>query len=332
MKRILLWLYVFLCSHAYTQTIGGATVFHFINQPNTAALSALGGVNISSINNTVGLAFHQPALLRKDTEKKYEASFNNFIAGIKNYSFIASHYFQEKNFTAAIGVNYFNYGTITETDAAGNVFGNTNLNDYSIQIQIAKQYKEKWFYGATLKYISSNYSIYKSNGVAVDAGICYYNHYKKLQIGFLVKNIGSQLKTYSNTGKAELPFDMQIGITKKLEKAPLQFSLTAHHLQAFNILYSDADFNTSEGLTDDESTLKKILAHFVLATEIFVGDKIRTTISYNFLRRDDLKTYQSGNGLSGFNLGISVLLKKLHLHYATGFYQQHMYHQMSIGF
>ncbi len=332
-KAILYISSFFLSNYIIAQTIGGATVFNFLHQPNTATLSALGGVNISSINNSVGLAFNNPALLRSSTEKKYEASFNNYFAGIKNYSFTASQHFETSATTASAGINYFNYGNITQTDAAGNILGTVNLNDFVLQIQTSKQYKDNWFYGATAKFISSNYGTYKSNGIAVDVGLCYYDSTKKMQVGFVIKNIGSQLKTYvSNVAKTELPFDVELGITKRLQKAPFQFSLTAHHLQALSILYNDTTFNANEGYNQDVSFLKKIFSHFIVASEIFIGDKIKATISYNFLRRDDLYIYQSANGLSGFNVGLSILLKKLHFHYATGFYQQNMYHQVSIGF
>ena len=315
------------------QTIGGATAFNFVNQPNNASLAALGGINISSIKNSVGLGFQNPALLRPNTEKKYEASFNNFFAGIKNYSFIAAQYFEKPSVTTAFGINYFNYGSITETDAAGNVYGNINLNDFVIQVQASKQYKENWFIGGTIKFINSNYGMYKSNGIALDIGICYYDSIKKLQAGFLVKNIGSQLKTYiPNTSKTELPFDIQLGITKRLEKAPFQFSITAQHLQAFNILYNDTLFNTIEGDVQQAGFLNKLFSHLIMASEIFIGDKVKATVSYNFLRGNDLYLYQTANGMSGFNLGLSLLLKKLHFHYATGFYRQNMYHQASISF
>lgn len=317
------------------QTIGGATVFNFVNQPNSASLSALGGVNISSINNSVGLAFNNPALLRPNFDKKFEASFNNFFAGIKQFNLMATKFFEEKNIVVAGGVNYFNYGNITQTDAAGNVLGNINLNDFVLQFQTAKQYKENWFCGSTLKFISSNYGMYKSNGIAVDVGLCYFDKDKNFQFGLVIKNIGTQLKTYtSGAAKTEIPFDVQVGFTKKLQKAPFQFSITAQHLQAFNILYNDTLFNANEG--DDSyknnNGLKKILAHLIITTELFIGDKIKSSIAYNFSRGNDIKVYQTANGLSGFNLGLSLLLKKFNFYYATGFYQQNMYHQISVGF
>jgi hypothetical protein len=336
MKRYYLYILLFLISYkTICQTIGGAAVFNFVNQSNCANLSALGGVNISSIKNSVGLAFNNPALLRNNIDKKYEASFNSFFAGIKHYNFIASKFFIEKNIALAGGINYFNYGNITETDAAGNVLGSINLNDFVVQIQVAKQHKENWFYGSTLKLISSNYGTYKSNGIAVDVGLCYFDSAKNLQFGLVIKNIGTQLITYTNSdSKTEIPFDIQFGFTKKIEKAPFQFSITAQHLQALNTLYNDTLFNAQEGDVNYKNSngLKKILAHLIVATEVFIGDKIKASISYNFSRGNDLKIYQSTYGLSGCNLGLSMLLKKFNFHYATGFYQQNMYHHVSISF
>jgi hypothetical protein len=131
-----------------------------------------------------------------------------------------------------------------------------------------------------------------------------------------------------------LPFDVQLGITKKLAKAPLQFSLTAHHLQRFDILYNDTLFKATEG--DDSYkkknyTAEKIFAHLVFAAQLFISEKIEFTTGYNFLRRHDLNVYNTSNNLNGFTLGLGVLFKKFHFRYATGFYQRNMVHQVGIN-
>ncbi|MEY2900921.1 MAG: hypothetical protein RLY89_27, partial [Bacteroidota bacterium] len=50
------------------------------------------------------------------------------------------------------------------------------------------------------------------------------------------------------------------------------------------------------------------------------------------LRRQSLNAYNLTNGLNGFTLGVGLLLDKLHMHYATGFYQQNLFHQVSLNF
>lgn len=335
MKRFLFFcLLIAQLLPASSQTLGGSSVFNFVNQPNTAQLSALGGINVSNITNDAGLSFHNPALLRDDMTGQVNASFNDFLAGIKNYSLVSAFHLNKAETNIAFGVNYFDYGTLPQTDPAGNILGSFHPNDYVVQLSASRQYKDNWWYGATFKFISSNYSQYKSSGIALDFGLAYYDSSNGLQASVVVKNMGTQLKTYDGSGtKEELPFDLQAGITKRLAKAPIQFSLTAHHLQQFNIYYNDTTFNSSEGNDQQNSSVaNKILTHLVLSTQIYIAEKIEVTGGYNFLRRKDLNGYNVTNGLNGFTLGLGVLLKKLNVRYATGFYQQNMFHQFSINF
>ncbi len=315
------------------QTLGGSSVFNFLNQSNSAQLSALGGMNVSAIGKDVALSFNNPALLRSEMAGQFSTSFNDFLAGIKNYSFVSAFHLNKLDANLSAGVNYFDYGTIPQTDAAGNVLGNFHPNDYVVQVSGSKQYKDNWWLGTTLKYISSSYGQYKSNGVALDVGVAYYDSANQLQASMVVKNMGTQLKTYDGSGnKEELPFDMELGVTKRLAKAPIQFSLTAHHLQQLNIFYNDSAFNASEGNTNQSSSLgNKIFTHLVFATQFFINEKLEVTAGYNFLRRNDLDAYNTANGLNGFTLGLGVLLKKLHIRYATGFYQQNLFHQLSLN-
>ena len=100
------------------QTLGGNTVFNFLAQPNDAQLSSLGGVNISAIGNNLGLAFQDPALLRPAMNGQVSTSFNSFLAGIRNYSLTSGWKASSLNTNFAAGVNYFDYGSIPQTDAS----------------------------------------------------------------------------------------------------------------------------------------------------------------------------------------------------------------------
>ena len=317
------------------QILGGNTVYNFLEQPNSSQLSALGGINVSTISNDVSMGFYNPALLRSSMNLQFNASFNRFLAGINNSSITSAWHLEKSNTTIAAGVNYIDYGSLAQTDAAGNILGSFRPNDYVVQLSASHNYLDRFWYGMTLKYASSNYGLYKSSGLAVDVGVAYYDSSSQLQLSVLIKNLGTQLKTYDGSMVKEgLPFDIEAGITKRLLNAPLQFSLTAHHLQAFNIYYNDSAFNASEG--NDNSGLKsltinKMLSHLVLSTQFFIGDKLELMGGYNFLRRHDLNAYNLTSGLNGFTLGAGILLKKVHIRYATGFYEQNMFHQFSIS-
>ncbi|MBC7721815.1 MAG: type IX secretion system protein PorQ, partial [Pedobacter sp.] len=262
------------------------------------------------------------------------ASFNNFLAGVKNYSLSTGFHLAKANTNLGFGINYFNYGIIPQTDAIGYVYGTFSPNDYVVQVNASKQYKEHFWLGSTLKFISSSYGQYTSNGVAIDVGVTYFDTINQLQISVLVKNIGTQLKTYNNSDKKEeLPFDIQFGITKRLVKAPIQFSLTAQHLQQLSINYNDTTFNASEGNDNSKNDLlSKTLSHLIVASQFFIGDKLELTAAYNFLRSRDLNAYNVSNSLNGFTMGVGVKLKKLQIRYGTGFYQRNMFHQISLNF
>jgi hypothetical protein len=304
------------------QTLGGSSIFNFLRLPNTPQLTALGGINVSVSSNDVGMAFNNPALLKKDMHTQMNLVFNSFYAGTDAYH-LSFGYRQEKlktNF--AFGLTYFDYGKVTETDAAGNVFGNLRPTDWVMQLSASRSYLEKWNYGASMKFISSNYGIYHSNGIAADAGVLYTDTANLLSASLLVKNIGFQLKKYAGAGAEELPFDLEAGITKKLKDAPLSFSLTAQRLHQFDIRYNDTVFNAGLGANKQgKFTFDKIFRHFVIAAQAYPIPQIEFSVGYNHLRRQELNISNTTNGLNGFSLGLGLLVKKLQVRYARTYYQ-----------
>ncbi len=334
MHRFILYILCLTYIGAEAQTLGGNAVFHFISMPNTAQTSALGGINISDINKDVGMSFHNPSMLKDDMHQQVNTSFHSFLAGIRNYSLTSAYHLESLNSNMAIGINYFDYGTLTQTDAAGNILGSFRPVDYVVQWMASRKYHEKLRYGLTMKYIQSNYGQYRSSGLAFDLGLSYYDSLHQWQASVVVKNMGTQLTTYDgNSRKAELPFDIQAGITKRLENAPFQFSLTAHQLQAFNTYYNDTTFRAAEGENGyaNNSTLQKIFSHIVISAKVFLGSQMEIYSGYNFQRRQDLNGYNISSGLNGFSLGTGFFLKKFHIRYATGFYQSNTYHQFSLN-
>jgi hypothetical protein len=184
--------------------------------------------------------------------------------------------------------------------------------------------------------MNSQYGQYKSNGLALDVGVSYYDTVQKIQASVVVKNMGSQLKTYDGGNrKEELPFDLQAGISKRLSKAPFQLSLTAHNLHRFNIYYNDTAFLASEGSDDfreKKFTIAKVISHLVLSTQAYIGDNVEVSAGYNFLRRKDLNAINAANGLNGFTIGAGLILKNLDVRFASGFYQQNTFNQFSLNF
>ncbi|MGB3155275.1 MAG: type IX secretion system protein PorQ [Chitinophagaceae bacterium] len=309
------------------QTLGGSSVFNFLRLSNTPQLTALGGVNVSQNSNDIGLAFNNPAQLMPSMHAQMNAVFNNFYGGISVYHLSVGYHHLKLNTNFSWGLNYFNYGSTPETDASGNILGKFRPVDWVMQVSASRSYLEKWNYGATLKFINSQYGQYRSNGLAMDVGVLFRDSSKLFSASAVVKNLGFQLKKYSGTESDELPFDLQIGLTKRLEHAPLSFSLTAQRIHRFDINYNDQTFNNENGFTNGNTrkfSFDKLLNHFVLATVVYVGERVELMAGYNFLRRKELSIGNAGNGLSGFSLGAGVLFGKLQVRYARAYYQNGM--------
>lgn len=251
------------------------------------------------------------------------AVFNDLYGGIKVYHLSLGYRNEKLNTNFLWGLNFFNYGSTTETDAGGNILGKFRPVDWVMQVSASRRYLEKWNYGATIKFISSNYGQYRSNGIATDAGILFSDTAKLFSASVMVKNMGFQLKRYSSE-QGELPFDLQAGVTKRLEKAPFSFSLTAQRMHLFDILYNDTAFNNENSYTNNKTgkfSFDKLLSHLVLSTTIYAGDRVEVQVGYNFLRRKELNISNAGNGLNGFSIGAGVMLGKLSIRYARAFYQ-----------
>jgi hypothetical protein len=325
-------LFVFLWAGigvAAAQTQVGNPVFSFIKNPATAEVAALGGTNVSHIGNNVAAGFSNPSLLRPAHHGQVATSFSSLLAGISQYTAMAGYKLGGQ--TLGLGVQNINYGSIDQTDAAGNLLGMYRPSDLSVQIGTSKQYKEKWWLGAAAKFIHSNYGQYRSSALAVDASLTYFDDASGLQAGVVIANMGTQLNAYAGAVKEELPFEINAGISKKLAEAPLQFSLTLQQLQRFNLLGSDTSFIISE-FGKKYSTFDKMMSHVVLGAQLTLSDNINCNLGYNLLRRQSLNGFNITNGLNGVTFGVGVLMDKLHINYATGFYQRNMFHQLSLNF
>lgn len=317
----------------FAQTLGGNAVYGFLRLPQGAQQSALGGENISQITRDISIAASNPALLRQNMSGQIHAGYHSFLGGISQYNVFTSSYLEKQKLNLGIGVHYLDYGSIQQTDMAGNIGGSFRPRDHMIQVAVSKAYKEKWNLGVSMQWIGAQMGQFRSSALAWNVGLAYLDTTKGIQFSFLAKNMGFQLQTFDGV-REELPFDVQIGISKKLELAPIQFSLTAHRLQRWDLLYNDPAFNEQEG--DDRFlnkglTLQRLLSHLVVSTQIYPHEKIELNIGYNFLRRFDLNAFNQTNGLNGFTWGAGIILKKLHFRYAASAFQRNLAHQVSFN-
>lgn len=320
--KILFLLLPFLPLAGNSQTLGGATIFNFVKLPASTQLAALGDINISNISNDAGLAFNNPSLLEEKLHSQATFTFNSLFAGARSFHLSGVVHEKKSNTTFGGGLSYLGYGKIPQTDASGNILGDFQPVDYLVQVSATRKYSEKIRYGASLKFMHTSMGMYSYSAIATDLSLLYVDS-GSFQASVLIRNMGLQLRGTPGGAREDLPFDLQAGITKKLNNAPLQFSITAHHIHQFDIRYQDTLFNRENDLPDEQKTFGgNLLRHFVIATQFFPSKYLEFTAGYNFLKRKELSLNNSPNGLSGFSLGAGILIKRFQFRYSRSIYQK----------
>jgi hypothetical protein len=311
----------FAFSHTVSAQIGGQQSFGFLHLPVGAKTAGIGGINVSSLSHDVNMLYANPALL--NTETDYQLSFTNtgFLSDIKQNGLTFS-FPNKKGAHWAAGIQYLNYGDFIQRDAAGNEEGTFSVADYTINLTHA-QTIEHFTLGATAKLGVSRIAEYKSVGALMDIGGVFKHPEQDVTVGLALKNIGYQLKTY-NGNREPMPFDAQLGMSWKLEHMPLKFSLTAHHLQKFDIVYLDTtvagklDENNKE-IKPKKTFGDKLARHFVVGGEFILSENFNLRFGYNHLMRRELRTELKAGG-AGMSFGAMIRIKKFELDYTRAYY------------
>jgi hypothetical protein len=317
----LLFCLLLFSAHLQSQTLGGSAIYSFLNLSPAPQLSAAGGINVSILSKDPTLGWHNPALLRPGMHRQLSTNFTSMYAGIRSGQAMGIWHQDEWNSTMSVGVQYMDYGTTVQTDASGNILGNFRPNEYALQGSVSRSYLERWQYGGTVKFIHSSYGSWRSSGLALDVGLNYFDSTGGWQVGFVARNMGFQLQTFGSAGE-DLPFDLQLGVTRRIPRSPFQFSLTAHRLHRFDLIHEDTVFNAAEGINRKQDTwLNNLFRHFVFAAQLLPSERLEFTIGYNVLRRTELGLSNQTNGLTGFSFGAGVLLRKMQIRFSRTQYQ-----------
>jgi hypothetical protein len=312
----------------FAQSTAGNAVYQFLKLPYSAKATSLGGLNISSIGNDLGLAMMQPALLSTNLDGEIQVSVKPYFAGIQQYDVNGANKLKS-DWVIGWGVHYMDYGSIAQTDVLGNEYGSLNPNEYAIQVGISKTYLENFNFGTQLKFIQSNYGQFRSNGIAMDVGVSYLSTSRLSQWSILLQNVGVQLKYFQE--QEELPLNLILGWSHKLANAPLQFSVTAERLSVWNDNYYDINFYNAEGYKKPGS-LQNLFNHLILGSQFYIGQGFELDLGYHFARRFELNLPNQPNSLNGLSAGLGFPYKRIQFQYGTGFFQRNSYHHFTLQY
>lgn len=296
MKKCVFTLFLGLFS-TILQAQDSQTEYNFLRLPISAHAAALGGDNITIIEDDPSLMFSNPALAASVSDMTVGLSYMNYMKGA-NYMGASFTKAMSDKATLAGGIQYMNYGKMKEVDENNVQLGEFNASEIAVEAIFSYELAKNLVGGITGKFITSYIGSYNSIAVGVDLGLNWYDPEREWSVSAVAKNLGGQVKAYDdNFGK--MPFDLQLGVSKTFAALPVRVSATLVDLTHFNY---------------------RFINHLNLGAEVLLSESLWIGGGYNFRRANDMKIgvgddeSSHGAGLS-FGGGINLERFKLNLSY-----------------
>ena len=271
----------------------GQNTYDFLRVDMSARAASLGGSFVTN-NDDVDVLFYNPAGMSFLEKDPVSFSFVKHLMDINLFSLAYSTEFEDiGRFGSAI--KYINYGSFDEADEFGNRTGEFSAGELAFILGYTNEFSENFYYGANAKVIYSSIADESSSAIALDLGINYEIPNQKLNLAAAVLNLGTQLSSYIDT-KEDLPLDVTIGISKRLENLPVRLSLDFHQLNK------------------DRDELYQHLKGFSVGAEFYLSEVFTLRFGYDNEKRSDLKV-GSSSGIAGFNGGLGVKVSEYSFNY-----------------
>lgn len=300
MKKIVLSFFFALLATSI-QAQDGRTVYNFLRLPVSAHGAAMGGDNISLVEDDESMIFHNPSLLSNVSDKTILINYMNYMAGVNTASAAFNKVVKERASVAFSG-QYINYGSMKEMNADNIQNGEFSAKDISIAGYFSYLLTDRLTGGVAAKFITSYIGEYNSLALGVDLGLNYYHQESELSLSLVAKNLGGQVKSYDDNFE-RMPMDLQVGISKRLVHTPLRFSATLTDLTHWNY---------------------KFIQHLSAGAELILSPQIWIGAGYNFRRAKEMSIensdHEKSSNWAGFSVGAGVSLNNFKLNFAYGKY------------
>jgi hypothetical protein len=267
--------------------------YEFLRVDMSARAAALGGSFISYFDDA-DIIFYNPAGMKLSKGSPISFSFTKHLLDINLASLAYSTEIENiGRFGAAI--QYINYGNFTEADEFGNRTGEFSAGELAVLLGYAGELEENFYYGANAKIIYSSIADRSSSAIAIDLGIHYQIPAQQIDIALVALNLGTQLSSYIDTDE-DLPVDVAIGVSKRLENLPLRLSLDFHKL------------------TEKRDDFIQHFKAFSIGAEFYLSKVFALRFGYDNEKRSELKIGTT-SGIAGFNAGLGINISSYRFDY-----------------
>ncbi|MDE6007485.1 MAG: type IX secretion system protein PorQ [Muribaculaceae bacterium] len=304
MKRfsffIILCLSIFCCC-LKAAAENSSNGYSFLNIPTSSHVFALGGNNITIIDDDVTLADQNPALIGPELDKQVAVNYMYYMSS-GNFAGARFGMGVGENSAWAVGIRYLNYGKFDGYDEFGSPTGEFTPSDLVVEGTYSRDITDRWRGGANIKMAYSSYEQYTAFALAADLGVNYYDDEKDLSFSVVLKNMGGQVKRF-NERYVRVPFDIQIGYMQGIGSSPFQISITANNLTRWNIpYYEHKDEGTGDLLHEKSGFFTNFFRHLIFGVQFEPSDKFYAALAYNYKTHSDMTEFKS-SFFSGFSLG-----------------------------
>lgn len=311
------------------QITGGRHVFSFLSLPQSARVTGLGGAQIAVRDDDPVFAIANPGALNTAMSGHLAFNHNFFLGGIQQGYVAYAQHLPKGGFTMHGGLQYMGYGEIKRADEYGDLQGTVMAGETAFTLGAARPLSGKLSLGLNVRGAFSKLDTYKSSALLADAGLMYADSASGFTAGLVLRNAGTQLSTYADI-KETLPFDVQLGVSKRLQHLPFRFSIVAHHLHQWDIRYKDPNLQEDEVLLfgDEQPKENKATAqidnffrHLIFNGEFLIGKKegFRLRLGYNHLLKRELSV-NNYRSLAGFSGGLGVKISRIRIDFGYGAY------------
>lgn len=277
-----------------------SSVFNFLRLPSSAHTTALGGTNISLIEDDASLLFGNPALLSSVSDRTLNVNFMTYMQGSKVGSAAFTRTAGERG-SWGVAAQFAHYGSMTQATANDELLGTFSALDMALSGVYSYYLNEYWAGGASGKFIYSKYGEYTSVALAVDLGLNYFDEELDFSLSAVAANLGGQIKAFGDTHE-RLPFDLRVGFTKGMFHAPFAFSVTMTDLTRWSSNYF---YNPEK----KPGFGRILMNHFVVGVDCTPSRIFYVSAGYNFRRANELKAAGSSHG-AGLSVGGGLQLSR----------------------
>jgi hypothetical protein len=311
----------FSAKHAHSQS-GGISSYKFINIPVSARIASMGGSFFSARDNDSNLGFYNQSLLNPSMDNQFSMSYINYFSDVAFGHAGYTRSFGDKG-TFNASMQYVNYGDFLRTEPNGDITGEFFAGDYALNVGWGKSLDTSFSVGANFKTIYSVYEQYHSLAVGVDLSGTYYDYEKNFGVSLIARNIGRQIVSYRSGNNEPLPFEVHLGMSKKLDHAPFRFSFVYENLERYRLLHKDTleKINPLTGDIERQQNyfFDNLMRHMVFGVEILPTNNFFFRLGYNYRRGQELKV-STRPGTIGFSWGFGFRISKFHLSYGRAAY------------